>query len=106
MRKGCSFCLVLALLLSLACGAGAQGSAEEAPGGRLFLTVSRIDLSVVGETEDIYAGTAPRENVQWQSDDEKVVTVRDGVLTATGVGNWGRKPGNAPWAAWRRPRKS
>ncbi len=86
MRKGCSFCLVLALLLSLACGAGAQGSAEEAPGGRLFLTVSRIDLSVVGESEDIYAGTAPRENVQWQSDDEKVVTVRDGVLTATGVG--------------------
>ncbi len=86
MKRGLSFCIALGLLLSLACGAGAQENENGNQAGRLYLTVSRIDLSVVGESEDIYAGTALRDSVQWESDDEKVVTVRDGVLTATGVG--------------------
>ena len=54
--------------------------------GELFLTVSQITFSTVGESEDIYAGTVPRDRITWQSDDESVITVEDGVLTAVGTG--------------------
>ena len=52
----------------------------------LFLKVSAITFSVVGESEDIYLGLAPRELVTWESEDPSVVSVEDGVLTAVGVG--------------------
>ncbi len=52
----------------------------------LFLKVSSITFSLVGETDDIYLGLAPREEVTWESDDPNVVSVENGVLTATGVG--------------------
>ena len=58
----------------------------ELPDEYLFLTVSRLDMSVVGEQEDIYIGSVPRDQVTWESGDEAVVTVENGVLTATGVG--------------------
>ena len=54
--------------------------------GHLFLTVSSINFSLVGESEDIYVGTAPREEIIWASADESVITVENGVLTAVGVG--------------------
>lgn len=54
--------------------------------GELFLTVSEITFSVVGESEDIYAGSVPRENVTWESDDEEIIQVQEGILTAAGVG--------------------
>lgn len=53
----------------------------------MFLKVSSITFSLVGEQEDIYLGLLPRELVQWQSDDPSVVSVSDGVLTAVGVGS-------------------
>lgn len=52
----------------------------------LFLKVSSITFSLVGESEDIYLGLAPRELVTWESEDPSVVSVENGVLTATGVG--------------------
>lgn len=55
--------------------------------GHLFLTVSEITFSLVGEEEDIYVGTAPREEITWVSNDESVVTFQDGILTAVGVGS-------------------
>ena len=55
--------------------------------GELFLSVSEITFSLVGESEDIYLGTAPREAITWGSEDESVATFQDGVLTATGVGS-------------------
>lgn len=60
---------------------------EPAFEGRLFLKASSVNLSLVGDTEDIYLGVVPRELVTWESDDESVVTVTDGVLTAVGVGS-------------------
>ena len=54
--------------------------------GSLFLKVSAITFSVVGESEDIYLGMIPREEVTWESDDPSVVSVENGVLTANGVG--------------------
>ena len=54
--------------------------------GNLFLTVSAITFSTVGEQEDIYLGLIPRELVVWESEDPDIVTVEKGVLTATGVG--------------------
>lgn len=54
--------------------------------GSLFLKVSSITFSLVGESEDIYLGMIPREDVLWESDDPSVVSVENGVLTATGVG--------------------
>lgn len=55
--------------------------------GSLFLKASSVTLSVVGETDDIYLGMIPREEVTFESDDESVVTFDNGVLTAVGVGN-------------------
>ncbi len=54
--------------------------------GSLFLKVSSVTFSVVGETDDIYLGLIPRELVTWESDDPDVVSVENGVLTAKGVG--------------------
>lgn len=54
--------------------------------GELYFTVSKITFPLVGDSEDIYIGTAPRERVTWESGDTAVVRVDDGVLTASGVG--------------------
>lgn len=54
--------------------------------GDLFLKASSVSFSLVGEQEDIYLGVIPRELVSWESDDPSVVSVENGVLTATGVG--------------------
>lgn len=52
----------------------------------LFLKVSAITFSLVGESEDIYLGLIPREQVIWESEDPSIVSVENGVLTANGVG--------------------
>ena len=54
--------------------------------GSLFLKVSSVTFSLVGESEDIYLGLIPRELVTWESEDPSVVSVENGVLTANGVG--------------------
>lgn len=54
--------------------------------GSLYLKVSSVTFSLVGETDDIYLGMIPRELIRWESDDPSVVSVENGVLTATGVG--------------------
>ncbi len=54
--------------------------------GSLYLKVSAIDFSLVGESEDIYLGTVPRELITWESEDPSIVSVENGVLTANGVG--------------------
>lgn len=56
------------------------------PEGILFLTVSRLDFSLVGESEDIYNGTLPREKVTFTSEDPSVAVFENGILTAVGVG--------------------
>ncbi len=78
------FCLCLVLLT--VCQAGFCPALADVPEGEVLLSVSEITFSVVGESEDIYIGSAPREEVQWTSDDPEVVAVEDGVLTAKGVG--------------------
>ena len=54
--------------------------------GSLFLTVSSITFSLVGEAEDVYLGLIPRELVTWESEDPDIISVDEGVLTAVGVG--------------------
>lgn len=78
------FCLCLVLLA--VCQAGFCPALADVPEGEVLLTVSEITFSVVGESENIYIGSAPLEEVQWTSDDPQVVAVEDGVLTARGVG--------------------
>ena len=53
----------------------------------LYLKVSAINLSLVGDSEDIYLGLLPIEVVTFESDDESIVTFENGVVTATGVGS-------------------
>ena len=53
----------------------------------MFLKVSAITFSLVGESEDIYLGLVPRELVTWESEDPSIVSVENGVLTAVGVGS-------------------
>ncbi len=55
--------------------------------GEIFLSVSEINFSTVGESENIYAGSLPIENVSWRTEDESVATVESGVVTAMGVGS-------------------
>lgn len=55
--------------------------------GELYLTVSEINFSFVGESEDIYVGTAAREDITWVSEDETIATFENGILTAIGVGS-------------------
>lgn len=111
MKKSFIFILAAAIMLC-ACGAPAEAPAatpEPAPTatpapspepspeptpeptppppeGEIFLNVSSITFSTVGESENIYAGSAPADAVQWISDDESVISVENGVLTAVGVG--------------------
>ena len=54
--------------------------------GSLFLTVSSITFSLVGEAEDVYLGLIPRELVTWESEDPDIISVDEGVLTAVGIG--------------------
>ncbi len=72
-----------------AANAPADDTPAEAPvlEGSLFLKVSSITFSVVGESDDIYLGLIPRELVTWESENPDVVSVENGVLTATGVGS-------------------
>lgn len=63
-----------------------EASETPSPEGELMLSVSSITFSLIGESEDIYAGTAPVEEVLWKSGDEGVVIVENGILTAVGVG--------------------
>lgn len=53
---------------------------------KMFLKVSAVTFSLVGESEDIYLGLIPRELVTWESEDPEVVSVDNGVLTANAVG--------------------
>lgn len=103
--------IALAMLLLTGCGAGsettqastqAQMQPEQAAApveeatvqetepeileGNLFLKVSSITFSLVGETDDIYLGLIPRELVTWESEDPSIVSVDNGVLTANAVG--------------------
>lgn len=55
--------------------------------GELYLTVSKLTFSVVGESEDVYCGSLPRDVIIWESSDESVALVDNGVVTAVGVGN-------------------
>jgi len=112
MKKVFSLMLALVMLLSMAaCGSPAEETAApevsvpetaiteatakaaavpttEPPVSdeHLFLKVSSITFSVVGESDDIYLGLVPRELVAWESEDPAIVSVENGVLTATGVG--------------------
>lgn len=52
----------------------------------LFLKVSSIMFSVVGEQDDIYLEILPRDQVTWESEDPSIVSVENGVLTANGTG--------------------
>lgn len=84
-------CLCLALLVMCQTGFCALERSpvvalSDMQTGEVLLTVSEITFSVVGESENIYAGSAPLEEVQWKSDDPGVVSVEDGVLTAKSVG--------------------
>lgn len=55
--------------------------------GELLLSVSKIDFSLVGESENIFIGTADPGQITWESADESVITVENGTLTAVGVGS-------------------
>ncbi len=108
MKKLLIWLLLTAAMLSL-CGCGSASSPRETTEAKaettapetqavteetaapvlednLFLKVSSITFSLVGESEDIYLGLIPRELVTWESEDPAVVSVEDGVLTANGVG--------------------
>lgn len=84
--KRALLCLLAAALLIGAGGFRVVRAEDAQPVGRVYLTVSSIDLTLVGDTENIYVGTAPVEEIAWSSEDPGIVSVENGVLTANGVG--------------------
>lgn len=88
MKKRVLCLLLAALMLCGFTGRPDQPETAEDPYAdtNLFLKVSSITFSIVGESEDIYLGLVPRELVTWESADPSIVSVENGVLTATGVG--------------------
>jgi hypothetical protein len=54
--------------------------------GSLYLNASSMTFTLVGESDDLYCGSIPRELIIWESADETVATVDNGVVTAVGVG--------------------
>lgn len=59
----------------------------EVPDG-FVLKLNRKDftLSKAGDTHNLYKGEVPASEITWESLDETVVTVKDGVVTAVGKG--------------------
>ena len=87
MKRLLAMLLVAATALGLcaaALPASAEGTDASVLEGSLFLKVSSITFSLVGECEDIYLGVIPRELVTWESENPSVVSVENGVLTANG----------------------
>lgn len=54
--------------------------------GTLLLNAASMTFTVVGERDDLYCGSIPRDVITWESADETVATVEYGVVTAVGVG--------------------
>ncbi len=54
--------------------------------GFIYLTVSKITFSLAGESEDLYVGTIPRDQVTWGSMDESIVSFAGGIATAVAPG--------------------
>lgn len=52
------------------------------------LKLNREDFTMTrkGETWQLYDGDIPKDKITWTCDDEKVVTVKNGVVTAVGTG--------------------
>lgn len=103
MKRLLCICMALLLIPGLFCGCVQTGEPELAettaaaievsepvlrkPEGFLFLTVSERTFSTVGESEDIYIGTYPKEDITWETDNRRVATFEDGIITAVGVGS-------------------
>lgn len=51
-------------------------------------TLNREDFTLTfkGETWDLYDGEIPADQIKWTTNDEKVATIKDGVVTAVGAG--------------------
>lgn len=110
MRKHLAFLLAMIMLLSMAGCASAPAASETAAPetaapetveetaapeteatqplleGNLYLKVSSVTFSLVGESDNIYLGVIPADQVTWVSEDPSVISVENGVLTAVGVG--------------------
>lgn len=52
----------------------------------LVLDFTTITFTTPGETKVIYSGTIPVENIKWESDNEVIASVVDGVVTANKSG--------------------
>lgn len=63
------------------------GTTEAVTEGEVLLSVSAITFSLVGDSEDIYIGSADREEVTWGTEDPAVATFEQGILTVHSVGS-------------------
>ena len=59
---------------------------DEGADQELVLDAETYTLTKKGETWTCYTGTIPAEEITWTSDDEKVATVSNGVVTAVAAG--------------------
>ena len=65
----------------------AESVTESVLQGTVYLNASSMTFTVVGEIDDLYCGSIPREQITWESADETVAVVENGVVTAVGVGS-------------------
>lgn len=57
------------------------------PKEKLVFDTGEVLLENVGDTEIIYSGNIPLDEISWSSENEAVATINDGVVTAVGSGD-------------------
>lgn len=64
-----------------------ESASEPVAQGTVYLNAASMTFTLVGESDDLYCGSIPRELITWDSADETVAVVENGVVTAVGVGS-------------------
>ena len=57
-----------------------ESASEPAAQGKLLLNAASMTFTVVGESDDLYCGSIPRDLITWESADETVATVENGIV--------------------------
>lgn len=83
MKRWIAAILAACMLIFPGYALGEEASQAE---GVLLLSVSKITFSLPGEQEDIYTGTADRQQIVWESDDPEIAVFEDGVVRTVAAG--------------------
>jgi len=81
-------------LINVSCTFEQQGGEDpdnqtQTPAETFTLTTEDFSFFAIGESENIYNGTVPVDQITWTSSDTAIITVENGVVTAVGASFYG-----------------